>query len=236
MLELHIANKNYSSWSLRPWVMLRELAIPFSERLHPFEPEGDWRELRAISPSGRVPCLVDDDVVVWDSLAIVEYLHERFGGVWPAARIPRAWARSAAAEMHSGFATLRARCSMSCGIRMRLREIPGTLQADIDRVAALVADGLSRHGGPYLAGDRFSAADAFFTPVAFRVQSYQLDLPEPSRAYMGRLLGLPSMREWYEAALAEPWREEAHEAECLQYGVLIADLRGAERSGYSVTG
>ena len=225
MLELHIANKNYSSWSLRPWVLLRELGLPFVERLHAFEPDSDWSDFRALSPSGKVPCLVDGDVVVWDSLAIVEYLHERFPTVWPSDSTRRAWARSAAAEMHSGFSVLRSSCSMSCGLRVRLHEISPPLQADLDRLAALLADGLGRFGGPFVAGPSFTAVDAFFAPVAFRMQSYHLDLPEPARAYMLRLLALPSMVEWYAAALAEPWREVAHDADCLAAGTLLADLR-----------
>ena len=227
MIELHIANKNYSSWSLRPWALLRELGIPFEERLHPFAPASDWTAFRALSPSGKVPCLVDDGVVVWDSLAIAEYLHERHPGVWPGDPEARAWARSAAAEMHSGFGALRSLCSMNCGVRMRLHAVPAALQAELARLASLWADGLARFGGPFLAGAAFTAVDAFFTPVAFRVQTYDLALPAPALAYAERLRALPSTRAWYDAALREPWRDLPHEQECLEHAALVADLRGA---------
>src|ERR1019366_3006427 len=122
MYELYIANKNYSSWSLRPWVLLRELNIPFVEHLVPFGDASGWNAYRKISPSGKVPCLIDGQTVVWDSLGIAEYLAERHDTVWPTNGQARAWARCAAAEMHSGFNELRNRCSMSCGVRLRLNE------------------------------------------------------------------------------------------------------------------
>ena len=226
MITLHIGNKNYSSWSMRPWLAMREAGIGFEERMHPFEPDGDWRELRALSPSGKVPCLVDGGLVVWDSLAIVEYLHERNGGVWPADAGARAWARCAAAEMHAGFTTLRSRCSMSCGVRIRLHEVEPALRADLTRIATIFEDGLARFGGPFLAGERFSAVDAFYAPIAFRVQTYGLEVPATARAYMDRILALPSVEEWYRAGLREPWREIGHDEDCLRAGTLVADLRG----------
>src|ERR1700681_4153594 len=122
MYDLYIANKNYSSWSVRAWVLMRELKIAFREHLVPFGDEPSWQTYRKISPSGRVPCLIDGDIVVWDSLAIAEYLAERHDAVWPHHAGARAWARSAAAEMHSGFSELRNRCSMTCGHRIRLHE------------------------------------------------------------------------------------------------------------------
>ncbi len=130
MFTLYIANKNYSSWSLRAWVLMRELGIPFQEKQIPL---GDLKAVRAISPSGRVPCLVDGDTAVWDSLSIAEYLAERFPKVWPADAVARAWARSAAAEMHSGFMDLRSTCSMNCGVRVRLNSFSPGLLADIAR-------------------------------------------------------------------------------------------------------
>src|ERR1700748_212059 len=119
MYTLHIANKNYSSWSLRSWVLMRELGIAFNERLTVFDGAGN-AAFRSFSPTGKVPCLTDGDITVWDSLAIAEYLAERHPGVWPSAPAARAWARSAAAEMHSGFGELRNRCSMTCGLRVKL--------------------------------------------------------------------------------------------------------------------
>jgi glutathione S-transferase len=225
MYDLYVANKNYSSWSLRPWVLMRELEIAFREHLVPFGQEANWQRFRAISPSGKVPCLIDGDVAVWDSLAIAEYLAERHESVWPADARARAWARSAAAEMHSGFNELRSRCSMSCGLRIRLNEFPATLERDIARLGTLWNDGLQRFGGPYLAGKTFTAVDAFYAPVAFRVQTYGLTLDPAAAAYVARLLGARAMREWYADALAETLRDAPHDDESLQIGVVLEDLR-----------
>lgn len=221
MYTLYIANKNYSSWSLRPWILMRQLSIPFVERLFSFG-SGSFH---AFSPSGRVPCLHDDETVVWDSLAIVEYLAERHPGVWPADPLARAWARCAAAEMHSGFGVLRQHCGMNCGVRCRLNEIPEALQLDIQRIDALWDEGIARFGGPYLAGSEFSAVDAFFAPVAFRVRSYGLALGATAAEYARRLAELPSMQSWLAEALREPWRDHAHEAELRQYATVIEDQR-----------
>jgi glutathione S-transferase len=176
MYTLHVANKNYSSWSLRPWVLLSELGIPFEERLSPFLPGSgsSWADFRAFSPTGRVPCLHDGDEVVWDSLAIAEYLAERHAGVWPPDARARAWARCAAAEMHAGFATLRNDCTMNCGVRVRLHGVSASLQKDLARLGELWNEGLQRFGGPFLAGRSFGAVDAFYAPVAFRIQTYGL--------------------------------------------------------------
>jgi len=229
MYTLHIANKNYSSWSLRPWVLLTELGIPFEEKLTPFlgGTSSSWQAFRGFSPTGKVPCLHDGDTVVWESLAIAEYAAESHPRVWPADARARAWARSAAAEMHAGFSQLRSRCPMNCGIRLRLHEIPPALARDIDRVQELWDEGLQRFGGPFLAGDAFTAVDAFYAPVTFRIQSYQLAMDDASRAYVQRMLALPSMRRWYDAALKETWRDPDHERETLQQGVLLEDLRAA---------
>jgi len=225
MYDLHIANKNYSSWSLRPWVLMRELKIAFREHLVPFGDESSWQSYRKISPTGKVPCLVDGDTVVWDSLAIAEYLAERHAVVWPVAAGARAWARSAAAEMHSGFGELRNRCSMSCGLRVRLREFPAALESDVARLGALWNDGLRRFGGPFLAGEAFTAVDAFFAPVAFRIQTYGLSLDPAAAAYAERLLGTRAMREWYAAALEETLRDPPHDEEISQAGQVLEDLR-----------
>jgi glutathione S-transferase len=228
MYELFIANKNYSSWSLRPWVLMRTLGIPFEERVFPFAPAGPNTEVfRRFSPSARVPALKDGDTTVWDSLAIAEYLNERHAGVLPADAKARAFARSAAAEMHSGFAALRNICGMNCGIRVKLREIPPALAQDLSRIVELWNDGLSRFGGPFLAGRDFSAADAFFCPVAFRVQSYGLALDANASAYVARLLDLPAMKEWYGAALAETTRILRYEEEARAAGEITADFRAA---------
>jgi glutathione S-transferase len=223
---LHIANKNYSSWSLRPWVLMRELAIGFEERVVPFVAAGESNPFLAFSPTGKVPCLVDGDTVVWDSLAIAEYLAERRPDVWPLDARARAWARCAAAEMHAGFGALRGTCGMNCGLRVRIDPFPAPVLADVARLDTLWNDGLSRFGGPFLGGRLFTVVDAFFAPVAFRVQTYAPPLGERSRAYVDRLLALPSMRAWYEAALAEPWRDAAHDDEARGVGTVVQDLRG----------
>lgn len=224
MYTLYVANKNYSSWSLRPWVLMRELGIPFDEQVRPFN-DGPTLAFGDVSPSGRFPCLVDGDTVVWDSLAIAEYLAEAHPGVWPADKQARAYARSASAEMHSGFQSLRNICGMNVGIRVELASIPDGLASDITRLDKLWTEGLSRFGGPFLAGDKFTAVDAFFSAVAFRVQIYDLKLSAPARAYAQRLLDLPSMQEWYQAALKETWRKAAYEREALAAGRIVADYR-----------
>lgn len=228
MYQLYIANKNYSSWSLRPWLLLSELGIAFEERLVTFA-QGDgasWQAFRAFSPTGKVPCLHDDDRVVWDSLAIAEYLAERHADVWPSDPAARAWARCAAAEMHSGFAALRNHCGMSCGVRIRLPDtLPAALRVDLARLDELWREGLARFGGPFLAGAEFGAVDAFFAPVAFRIQTCGLTLGAAAAAYAQRLLALPGMRRWYEAALQESWRDEAHELEVRHSGIVWQDLR-----------
>jgi glutathione S-transferase len=230
MYQLYIANKNYSSWSLRPWVLMRELQIPFQEHLLRFGDAARWAKYRSISPAGKVPCLVDGDITVWDTLSIVEYLAEHQSGVWPADAAARAWARSAAAEMHSGLSELRNRCSMTCGVRVRLKEHPPSLDGDISRLGELWQQGLERFGGPFLAGPAFTAVDAFFTPVAFRVQTYGLSLDAAASAYVARLLALPSMQQWYAQALGETFRDMPHEEEMHRTGTVIEDHRAAADS------
>ncbi|MEO5830855.1 MAG: glutathione S-transferase family protein [Rhodanobacter sp.] len=230
MYQLYIANKNYSSWSLRPWLLLSELGIPFEERLVTFA-QGNgasWEAFRAFSPNGKVPCLHDGERVVWDSLAIAEYLAERHADVWPSDPDARTWARCAAAEMHSGFAALRNHCGMNCGLRIHL-PVPfsAALQADITRIDELWSQGLARFGGPFLAGTRFGAVDAFFAPVTFRIQTYGLTLGAASTDYVQRVLALPGMRRWYAAALQESWRDEEHEREARQSGSVWQDLRAS---------
>lgn len=227
MFKLFIANKNYSSWSLRPWVLMRELRLPFEEKLMPFAANSEANGFRAFSPTGKVPCLVDGGAVVWDSLAIAEFLAERVPEVWPSSADARAWARCAAAEMHSGFSKIRDVCTMNCGIRVRIDPWPPELLREWARIDALWNEGLARFGGPFLAGEAFTAVDAFFAPVAFRVQTYEPPLSPRARDYAQRLLSLPSMQEWYEAALSEPWRDEEHEDEARRAGTWLHDLRHA---------
>jgi glutathione S-transferase len=223
--RLFTGNRNYSSWSLRPWVLMRMLGIGFEEVGQVFAPGSNRAAFRAFAPNGTVPCLHDGDVVVWDSLAIVEYLAERHGGVWPADAAARAWARCAAAEMHGGFSALRNVCSMNCGLRVKLHAIPPGLAQDIARIDELWCEGLARFGGTFLGGAAFTAVDAFYAPVAFRALGYGLQFSAPASAYVARLLALAPMREWYDAALLETAREPGHEAEAAAVGVITADLR-----------
>ncbi len=233
MFDLYIANKNYSSWSLRPWVLMKVLEIPFNEHLMPFEGGfgASHDTFIHFSPSGLVPCLVDEAVddgfAVWDSLAIIEYLAEQHASVWPRDKAARAWARAATAEMHSGFGALRDECSMNCGVRVALNSLSAKLKADVTRLDALWQQGLERFGGPFLAGEHFTAVDAFYAPVAFRIQTFNLPVSEQSQAYVERLLALPAMQAWYQAALEETWREPMHEDETLKNGTLSADYRHA---------
>ena len=226
MYTLHITNKNYSSWSLRPWVLMRASGIAFNEVLHPFTP-GSAPDFREISPAGKVPWLVDGDTVVWDSLAIAEYLAERHPQVWPADDRARAWARCAAAEMHSGFACLRNEHGMNIGVRVAVTNRSPGLLADIARIERLWSEGVDRYGGPFLAGPEFSAVDAFFAPVVYRFRSYGVTVSDTSADYMDVMLGHPAMREWELAALDEDFRDPAHEAELAQIGTVTDDLRVA---------
>jgi glutathione S-transferase len=227
MYTLYIANKNYSSWSLRPWVLLNYLDIPFEEILVPFQGATNTDEFLKFAPNGKVPCLHDGDNVIWDSLAICEYLADRHSGVWPEVKSAqaRAWARCAAAEMHSGFNTLRNICGMTVGVRVKLYEKPAALIKDIKRVDQLWNEGLKKFGGPFLAGHTFTAVDAFFAPVVFRCRTYDLPLSANAKAYRDRILALDAMTQWEEAALAETWRDNDHENEILTYGEVTADYR-----------
>jgi glutathione S-transferase len=223
--QLYIGNKNYSSWSLRPWLLMVERGIPFDERQVELQEGSSWEAFRTFAPNGKVPCLREGDIVVWDSLAIIEYLAERHTGVWPDDASARAWARCAAAEMHSGFAALRGTCPMNCAIRVRLHGIDAPLQRDLSRLSELWNEGLARFGGPFLAGDAFGAADAFFAPVAWRILSYGLPLDDASLAYAQRLRELPGMQRWYAAALAETARLKDTEDTARRVGTVREDLR-----------
>jgi len=227
MYDLYIGNKNYSSWSLRPWVLLKTLGIPFAEHLVPFHDRDAWADYRKIAPSGLVPMLWDNETRVWETLAIAEYLAERHDGVWPKDATARAFARCAAAEMHAGFSTLRNVCGMNIGVRVRLHERPAALDAELARLQALWNDGLDSFGGPFLAGAHFTAADAFYCPVAFRVQTYDLRLDPLCMQYVKTLLDLPAMREWHAAGVAEAFRDWKHEDETLSYGDIVDDGRPA---------
>lgn len=219
------ANRNYSSWSLRPWLLMRAFGIGFEDRVEPFAGADNFDQFRTFAPNGKVPCLHHQGMVIWDSLAIVEYLAEHHSGIWPADPQARAWARCAAAEMHSGFSSLRNICPMSVGVRATLTGISAPLRADVDRICELFTQGLARFGGPWLAGASFSAVDAFFAPVAYRVRSFGLPVDGAAGAWVERMLDHPAMLEWEAAALAETWRDPAHEDEIAAVAIVTADYR-----------
>ena len=219
------ANRNYSSWSLRPWVLMTALGIPFTDRIEPFLQPTNYAAFRSFSPTGQVPALIDGERTVWDSLGIILYLADRHAEVWPRDEAARAWAQCAATEMHSGFATLRNDCTMNIGVRVEPHLPSPALNKDIARLTELWAEGLARFGGPFLAGDVFTAVDAFYAPVAYRVRTYGLDVGPAGLAWVEHMLALPAMQAWETAALAETWREDSHEAEIGAAGRIVADYR-----------
>jgi len=201
---LYIANKNYSSWSLRGWLCAKLAGAPFREVMQQLGTGGPNPGYRSFSPTGLVPCLHDGDVVVWESLAIAEYLAERHPGMWPGDASARAFARSMCAEMHAGFRDLRNDMTMCIRERVDVRPWSVALGEDVERVFSLWAEARRRFGtgGDYLFGP-FGIADAFFAPVAFRFQTYAVEPPGEAGAYWRRLLAHPYVREWEAAALAE---------------------------------
>jgi glutathione S-transferase len=189
------ANRNYSSWSLRPWLLMKGLGIAFEDRLEPFTKPDNYAEFRAFSPTGQVPVLLHEGRTIHDSMGIALYLADRHDGVWPADPDARAWAQCAAAEMHSGFSALRNDCTMNVGVRARPKPMSAALSANIARVRELWEEGLARFGGPYLAGSRFSAVDAFFAPVAWRVRTYGLDVGAGAD-WVDAIIAHPAMQQW----------------------------------------
>ena len=212
-LSLHIGNKNYSSWSMRPWVMLRQSGIAFEEVMHRFDSFSSdsifKQRLGALSPAGKVPVLVDDGLVVWDTLAIAEYLAEKFPdkNLWPQDPKARARARSICAEMHSGFGALRSACGMNIEADLSAvgqliwRDKPA-VRADVARIVDMWGELLKAHGGPLLFGE-FSIADATFAPVCMRLRTFALPVPAEITAYVQRVCALPGVAAWIDGALAE---------------------------------
>jgi len=213
MLQLYIGNKNDSSWSMRSWVLLKQAGIAFEEvkvRFDSFEATSGFKQaINAVSPVGKVPVLVDEGFAVWDTLAIAEYLAERFPGknLWPGEVKARARARSICTEMHSGFGALRSACSMNIEANLAAtgaliwRDKPA-VRADVQRIAAMWSELLAQHKGPMLFGD-FSIADAYFAPVAMRLKTYALPVPKEISAYIQRLSALPGIKAWMDDALLE---------------------------------
>lgn len=206
---LVIGNKNYSSWSLRPWLLLRYFEIPFEEVYIPLYTPGSVNEIARYSPSGLVPALKDGELMVWDSLAIGEYLNERFPslGMWPEDKVERALARSVSAEMHAGFSALRQAMSMNIRARRPGRGRTKESLADIERVIGIWSDCRERNRakGAFLFG-RFTIADAMFAPVVLRFQTYEVPLVGDARTYADAILALPAMQEWIAAAATEQER------------------------------
>ncbi|MGE0768366.1 MAG: glutathione S-transferase family protein [Hyphomicrobiaceae bacterium] len=207
-MQLYIANKLYSSWSLRPWLLMTAFEIPFEEVCIPmYFPDSKARMLD-VSPTGKMPCLVDGDVRVWESLSIIEYLHERFPGkgIWPGEPAARAHARSVASEMHAGFQALRNACPMNLAARLMPRDLGPDVDDNVRRFQGLVSDCRRRFGkgGEFLYGS-FSAADAMYAPLATRLDTYQIELASQTRQYVNAILAHPGFVKWRAEALTEPW-------------------------------
>jgi glutathione S-transferase len=213
-MQLYIGNKNYSSWSMRPWVLMRSFGIPFDEvmiRFDDFHGENSSfkRRVAEVGPTGRVPVLVDDGLAVWDTLAIAEYLAERFPqhALWPRETRQRARARSVCAEMHSGFSALRSHCPQNLEASLhevgpRLLQEQPAVRADLQRVDALWSEALQASGGPFLFG-AFGIADAYFAPVCGRIRTYGLPVSAAAAAYIERVFANPGVAAWVRDALAE---------------------------------
>ena len=207
-LQLVIGNKNYSSWSLRPWLLLRQMGLEFEEILIPLFREDSREKISQYSPAGKVPILREGERAVWDSLAIAEYLAEKYPrmNLWPEDPAARALARCVSAEMHSGFAALRGECPMNIHRKPTPLEFSAATQADVARIQEIWRDARSRYSklGPFLFG-HFSIADAMYAPVVFRFTRYAIEMDEVSRAYAETILALPAIQEWIQAAMAETW-------------------------------
>lgn len=214
MLKLVIGNKRYSSWSMRPWILMKEFGIPFEEIVVPLYREDSKPALLAHSPAGKVPVLKDGSLSVWDSLAIIDYVADLFPdlAIWPRDRAARAHARSLACEMHAGFAALRSECSMNFGRAARPVSLSEAARAEVDRIDAAWRDALSLSGGPFLFGP-FSAADAMFAPIVQRLDSYMIPVSPKSRVYMETIKSLPAWLEWSVSARGEEWRLPQFERE-----------------------
>jgi glutathione S-transferase len=213
-LRLIIGNKNYSSWSFRPWIALKATGIPFEEEVLPLETPEFRKRLDAVSGTGKVPTLIDGDIRVWESLAILEYLAEKFPDkkLWPADAAARAQARAISSEMHAGFVPLRSACPMNMWRPVLKRDLGADVKANIARIDSMWSDCRNRYGqgGAFLFGS-FGAADAMYAPVVSRFHTYGIDVSPASRAYMDAVMALPAWAEWYAAAVKEPWVLEKDE-------------------------
>lgn len=208
-LTLVIGNKSYSSWSMRPWMLLEGFGIPFDEVVIPLYVNGSKDEILKYTPSGKVPTLIDGDVTIWDSLSICEYVAESFPqhAIWPQAKAARALARSMSAEMHSSFQALRQQCGMVVHREKGPVDFTADTLADIARIEAMWADTRAKFGdgGPFLFG-AFSAADAMYAPVVCRFDVYQPGVSAATQRYMDAVMATPAWKKWMAGAAAEPWR------------------------------
>ncbi len=205
---------------------MRALDIAFTDRLEPFTKLSNYSDFRAFSPTGQVPVLLHEGRTIHDSLGIVLYLADRHEGVWPTDPDARGWAQTVTAEMHSGFSALRNDCTMNVGVRVKPKPMSDRLQSDVVRIREIFEQGLSRFGGPYLAGSEFSAVDAFLAPVAYRIRTYGLDVGA-GQAWVDHIIAHPAMQAWEAEALQEDWREQGHEEDLRNCGEVIADYRKA---------
>jgi glutathione S-transferase len=207
-MKLILGNKNYSSWSLRPWIAMKVAGIPFDEEVINLDDPDFKKRVTAVSGTGKVPALVDGGIHVWESLAILDYVAEKFphAGLWPADPAARGHARSVAAEMHSGFGALRRHCPMNMWRSVGPRDLPAEVDADVRRIETIWTDCRTRFGagGPFLFG-AFGAADAMYAPIVSRLHTYAIEVTASARAYMSAVMALPAWHEWREAALQEPW-------------------------------
>lgn len=215
MPTLVIGNKLYSSWSMRPWLLMKQLGVAFDEVLVPLDLPDTRTRVLAYSPAGKVPVLVDGDVTVWETLAIMEYVGDAYGApVWPEDRKARAMARAVASEMHAGFQALRSACPMNLGKKYATRDRGEAVARDVARFSEIVRDARKRFGvgGPFLFG-AFSAADAMYAPLATRLDTYSIPLDGTTQAYVDAILALPAFQEWRQAGLKEEWVVETDEVD-----------------------
>lgn len=217
MMKLLIGNRNYSTWSLRPWLVLRHFGIAFEDEVLQLSGPG-WRDVLAErSPTGKVPVLINGDLVIPETIAIIEYLAERYpdAAIWPSDARDRALARAAAAEMHGGFSALRSQAPMNLRASHPGKVDPDTVRKDLQRVEQLWGELLARSGGPFLFG-AFSAADAMFAPLATRLRTYALPVSDTASAYVEAIYALPAFQDWLAMALKEPWIVDDDEIDVIQ--------------------
>ena len=213
-LKLILGNKNYSSWSLRPWIAMRHAGISFEEEVIPLYEPGSAERMAAYSPTGKVPVLLDGDMVIWESLAILDHVAERFprAQLWPAGLKARAHARAISAEMHAGFIPLRRHCPMNMRRESKKLELTADVAANVRRIDQIWTECRERfgNGGPFLFGT-FGAADAMYAPIVSRFASYAIDVGPAAETYMAAVMALPAWKEWRDAGISEPWAMPGNE-------------------------